>query len=203
MRSAENNHSGFLFFLLASVAATVCLVHRTKKNQEKKESNTIHYAIVANGPFLPKSLIMEAIAGKKIIALDGAANKLAKIGVIPHVILGDFDSITEEGGKEIWGIHSTFNEIDDHSAEYSCNFGTQIVPAKNQDLTDLAKAIRYCDEHGAASIDILCVTEGRFDHTWGNMGTLRSEYRPDRRLRVLTATEVITFVKDSAIAITG
>ena len=53
------------------------------------------YAIIANGNFLVEEILVEAVKGKIIIALDGAADKLARLGLNPHLILGDFDSISE------------------------------------------------------------------------------------------------------------
>ena len=51
----------------------------------------MNYLIVANGPFLCKEIILEAISiGKTIVALDGAGNRLALLGIKPHVIFRTF-----------------------------------------------------------------------------------------------------------------
>src|SRR5262245_59554980 len=110
-----------------------------------------NYLIIANGVFLVKEIIKEAIVDKTILALDGAADKLKKLGIKPDIILGDFDSI--ENAYD-WGIHATFKDMLDSNIPYLGANGITIVPSKNQALTDLIKAIHYCDKHGARSITI-------------------------------------------------
>ena len=53
--------------------------------------------IVANGG-LPKGFHLEHEIKKyaTVVALDGAANRLAQSGLFPDVVLGDFDSIAQE-----------------------------------------------------------------------------------------------------------
>lgn len=114
------------------------------------------------------------------------------------MILGDFDSIEE---PSYWGIHKTFWEIDLHTASYLGNFSITIVPAKNQDFTDLEKGIHYCDSQEASSILILQATGGRMDHTLGNLGLLRKHYRSDRQLSIETDKEKIFYLKDCEIII--
>lgn len=160
------------------------------------------YIIIANGSFLVREIILEAIQNKIIIALDGAADKLARIGIKPDVILGDFDSATESR-KNFWGIREHFDSIDETSCEYIANFGVKIVPAKNQDLTDLMKAINYCDKHHATSITIICATGGRLDHDEGTRRTLRTHYNKQRPITLHTEQQTIRFVHDEKIVMSG
>ena len=44
------------------------------------------FVIIANGDFLPQPLLQKAIINKKVIALDGAANRLATLAIIPDLI---------------------------------------------------------------------------------------------------------------------
>lgn len=170
--------------------------------RDRREKN-LDYLIVANGPFLPREILIEAALNRKIIALDGAATQLAKLGIKPHVILGDFDSIDDEG-KKLWGITATFSEITNESKPYPGKNGVTIVPSKDQNLTDLTKAIRYCDQQGAKSIDIVCaVGTDRMDFTIGNIRTLRGEYRKERIIRLHTDTQTLIFVADNKTFIEG
>ena len=161
----------------------------------------MHYLIIANGSFLADELILRAAINRRIVALDGACEKLLKVGIKPDIILGDFDSISE-AQKHYWGIKKGFDELQDEEAPYLGYEGCLIVPAKNQRLTDLKKAIRYCD-NDARSIDIVCAFGVRTDHTLGNLRALRTEHKPDRALKIHTDTETIQFVKDSEISIEG
>lgn len=50
---------------------------------------------------------------KIIIALDGASIKLAKMGILPDIILGDVDSLT--WAMSLWGIKQSFEDISDRA----------------------------------------------------------------------------------------
>ena len=160
------------------------------------------FLIVGNGPFLASDIIQEAAQDTQIIALDGACEKLARMGLMPHVILGDFDSISDEG-CQYWGIKETFHQIDENSEAYIGYHEVKIVPAKDQLLTELMKAIRYCDENYAISIDLVCVTGGRTDQTISNFRVLRSMYKKDRPIFLHSERETITFAKNEQVFIRG
>ena len=160
------------------------------------------WAIVANATLLSEKQIKQWTAGRKVMALDGAANSFQINHLVPDVILGDFDSVAD---KEYWGITGTFTEIDISAVSYIGNFGVLIVPALDQDKTDLEKGILYCREKGATSIAIFnAVDRGRrFDHTLGNTGLLRKCYDPRLPMFIYTETEKIEYVKDGTTTIKG
>jgi thiamine pyrophosphokinase len=161
-----------------------------------------HYIIIANGDFLAKDILLEAIQNKVIVALDGAADKLLHLGILPHILLGDFDthSISD---PTYWGIQKTFADLNDHEAPYQGNHGVTLVPCKNQNLTDLNKAIHYCDQLGANSISIVCATGGRLDHHEAALRALRAEYRKDRLILLHTEQQTLRFAKNETISMSG
>jgi len=163
------------------------------------------YLIVANGPFLHKEIIKEIADGKTIIALDGASSRLATLGIKPDIILGDFDSIKEQdANQKLWGIQNTKSEMQQEDHIYDGKYETKIIPAKNQDLTDLQKAINYCDQNNATSIDIVCATGGsRMDHHESNVRTLKKYYDPKRTIFIYTESQFLEFVRDNTISIRG
>jgi thiamine pyrophosphokinase len=164
--------------------------------------NTQDYIIVADGNFLVREIVNEAVKNRIIVALDAAADKLARIGITPHILLGDFDSDSETHAQ-YWGIHKTFAELSDNETPYTGNFGVTIVPRKNQDLTDLVKAIHYCDEQHAGSITIICALGGRLDHQETALRSLRTQYKTDRQLLLHTEQQTICFARDEQIIIKG
>ena len=170
------------------------LLQKTQKSSNKK------YLIVADGPFLPKDIISEVAADKIIIALEGAANQLAKRGIMPDVILGDFDSIENSNW---WGITNTFDDIDEKSEPYIGRHGIIIVPAKNQEFTDFQKAIQYCDQQKAETIDIVCATGGRMDHTLSNIRTLRMAYKSERIIYLHTESQTLQFATTGEYVMRG
>ncbi len=161
-----------------------------------------HFIIVANGEFLVHDIINEAVRDKTIIALDGAANKLARIGIKPHIILGDFDSISVSSANN-WGIKKTFADMRDDDKAYSGNFGIFIVPAKNQNLNDLTKAIRYCDKNNAESISIICAAGGQLDHHETNLRSLRTEYKKSRPIIFHTEQQSLRYAYDEEVEFHG
>ncbi len=72
---------------------------------------------------------------KIIIALDGASNLLKKNNFIPNYILGDLDSISEET-KKFYGIQEKYLSIKNI---VKIKYGINLVPALNQNYTDLEK----------------------------------------------------------------
>jgi thiamine pyrophosphokinase len=161
-----------------------------------------NFIIIANGPFLVREIIVEAIQDKTIIALDGAADKLAGLGIKPAVILGDFDSINE-AGENPWGIQQTYANMQEISIPYQGNHNVTIVPAKNQNLTDLSKAIQYCDHLNADSITIICASGGRLDHHESTMRSLYTQYKKDRLILLHTEQQTLRFARDEEVLMHG
>lgn len=163
------------------------------------------FLIVANGPFLSKTLISELVAqADTVIALDGAADKLAELGIIPHVIVGDFDSVN----KNYWGIEHTRFDYDDKNKNnpkdyYIANFNTKIILATSQYATDLEKGINYADGCQAEMIYIVCATGGRMDHCLGNIRFLRKWFNPHRKMQIFTESQVLEYAKDQEVIVHG
>ena len=160
------------------------------------------YVIIANGDFLTKDRIEQISQGKIMLALDGAAQQLRKLGITPQIILGDFDSLDADT-QQAWGITQTFNAIDANTQSYVGNDNIRIIPSKDQSKTDLVKAIRYCDTQGASEITILCALGGRVDHDEGNKRALRLEYKKTRPINLYTETQLLRYVNNETIHVTG
>lgn len=160
------------------------------------------YLIVADGNFQVKEIILEAAQNKIIVALDAAADRLNRIGILPHIILGDFDS-DSKSHTAYWGIRETFMDMNEDALPYTGRHGVTIVPRKNQNLTDLVKAIHYCDEQHADRITMICATGGRLDHHEAALRSLRSEYRKDRALILHTEQQTIGYACNETCIIKG
>ena len=161
------------------------------------------FLIVANGEFLDRSIIVELARDSLILALDGASTRLARLGIKPNFILGDFDSIEESGSKDIWGITATGQNVKEEDLPYEGKYGITIVPAKNQDLTDLQKGIQFCKSQNAEEINIVCALGGRVDHELMNLRTLKSEESDSCKLYLHSNSQTIFFVKDGTFEVSG
>lgn len=118
--------------------------------------------LVANGPVRwTKALASLAATADSLLAADGGANHLGRIGLRPAVVIGDLDSITP-------GIRAWLGE-------------ERMVHRSDQDRTDLDKALEYAfDELGLDRLTVLGATGGRLDHAAGNLGLLARHGLGDR-----------------------
>ncbi|MGI6703118.1 MAG: thiamine diphosphokinase [Clostridia bacterium] len=88
-----------------------------------------------------------------IICADGGAYHVKKMGMQPHVIIGDFDSCTREFAQSFSGA-----KIIEYPSE--------------KDDTDAQLAVEYALSNGADYIMLLGATGTRIDHTIANIGLL-------------------------------
>ena len=158
------------------------------------------WLIIANGQERPLRVLEEKAEGRSVLVLDGACNRLEGGSFLPNFILGDFDSVEN---PEYWGIKETFSALGPDATPYEGRFSITIVPAKNQDLTDLDKGLSFCESMGADSILVLQAHGSRMDHTLANIGLLRKHYRPDRLLILETEDEQLFYVKDARVLLQG
>ncbi|MGQ9495459.1 MAG: thiamine diphosphokinase [Thermoanaerobaculaceae bacterium] len=109
--------------------------------------------VVANAPFRfwPEAFSLVRRA-PLLLAADGGANHLAALGVRPHFVVGDFDSL--EPSVRAWVGEA------------------RLVSRPDQDHTDLEKTLEFALEQGARSITVLAATGGRLDHALENLAIL-------------------------------
>lgn len=91
-----------------------------------------------------------------VIAADGGAVHLHRMGIVPQIIIGDLDSIPEK-------ILSFFKE-------------QQVKILKHpvrKDQTDLELCMNYAVDHGCTDLLIIGATSTRLDHTLANIFLLR------------------------------
>lgn len=110
--------------------------------------------IVANGDLETgewlRSYLQQAEA---IVAVDGGLSHLQPLGVVPHFLIGDRDSLTA----------AQKTAVDEATIK-------QIVYSPDKDETDLELALRYaCDQFPGAEIIVVGVFGGRLDQTLSNL----------------------------------
>ena len=110
--------------------------------------------LVANAPlsWTPR-LAALAAAAVPLLAADGGANHLARLGLRPAAVIGDLDSISPE--TRAWLGEAP------------------LIERPDQDRTDLDKALEYAfDDLGVERLTVLAAVGGRLDHDLGNLGLL-------------------------------
>lgn len=86
-----------------------------------------------------------------IIAADGGANYLCKKGIIPDVLIGDFDSIS----PEYLNVLKKKSNI--------------IKFPVDKDKSDTELAIEYCVQHGYNDVTLINAVDGRLYHSLTNI----------------------------------
>jgi len=146
----------------------------------------MYVVIVAGGmgDDLPdRASIVEA---NLVIAADGGAEALAALGVQPHVLVGDFDSISaatrsrvEQGGAEVIALRS------------------------DKDWTDTEVALHLALERGADRVTVFGALGGpRLDHLVGNLLLLTAPWLQGCDVRLLDGQHEI-FLAHGDAAVVG
>ena len=102
-----------------------------------------------------------------LIAADGGARHALKLGLIPSVIIGDLDSLSEAEVR-------VFNEMGVHILRYP----------QNKDETDLELALQHAMKSGYHPIGIVAALGGRLDQVIGNLSLLADPESIEAGVRV-------------------
>ena len=106
-------------------------------------------SVILNGQMPTDDIIINQITNSDyIIAVDGSANKLFDIEIIPDVIIGDLDSLNNN------------------------NKNIELVKTPNQNKTDFRKTLEWCIEKNILNISIFGISGESEDHFLGNYYTL-------------------------------
>ncbi len=103
-------------------------------------------AIVAGGSYSP----IDSSKYNYIIACDHGYNHCAASGVVPHIVMGDMDSI-------VGSIDSSIQTV---------------TFSSDKDDTDTMIAVKHAIDLGYNHIHLLCATGGRIDHMLANIATV-------------------------------
>jgi thiamine pyrophosphokinase len=107
-------------------------------------------------------------AGDYLIAADGGANHLMKMGILPEIVVGDLDSVAEDTLFELTSAEVTIQQY-----------------PEDKDETDIELALRYAVELQPTTILVVGALGGRLDQTLANLSLLadpalsRSDIRLD------------------------
>ncbi len=128
--------------------------------------NETQAVILANGSYPRHSIPLDLLKNAPfLICCDGAVNELVKHGIVPNLIIGDGDSISDENRKR-------FNDI--------------FVQVDDQETNDQTKAVNFLGKLNKRNIIILGATGGREDHALGNISLLIDYMRQDYNIIMYT-----------------
>lgn len=112
-----------------------------------------------------------------VIAADGGYEALKKVGIRPHLVVGDFDSLGSIPEDE----------------------NTVVLPTV-KDVTDTWAAIQLGMEQGFMRFCLYGCTGGRFDHTLANIQTVAHVTEQGMECRLYGKDQVITAISGSTMA---
>lgn len=140
----------------------------------------IHAVVVPNGPGqLAGAALASVRAADLVIAADGGARRLLDLGIAPHYLVGDLDSLPKE---TVARLASAGCQLQRHPAD--------------KDATDTELAIALALDRGATVIDLVGATGGaRLDHSLANVLLLAADWPAGARLRLVEATATARVVR--------
>lgn len=106
-----------------------------------------------------------------VIAADNGYAYLDQLGVLPHVLVGDFDSLPH----------------DLVAKARAAGVDTLVLPER-KDQTDGEAAAEEALARGASAVELLGALGGAFDHEMGNVAVLRRLAQRGAAARILTPT---------------
>ncbi|HEU5381217.1 MAG TPA: thiamine diphosphokinase [Ktedonobacteraceae bacterium] len=117
----------------------------------------MHIILFAGGTVQEGTAVTQALSeGELIVAADGGASTALAMGYAPALVVGDFDSLTEQTRIELERL--------------DCQF---VSARTEKDETDTELAIQVACQQGASRITILGALGGtRFEHTMANFQLL-------------------------------
>lgn len=139
--------------------------------------------IVANAPVNADTRLTQIAANADyIIAADGGAQSLAIAGIVPHLLIGDLDSLSNQ---QVDWLHTQGVEVQRY--------------AREKDETDLELALLAAVARNASHIDLFCVLGGRWDHTVATIAMLCLPMLIGRTVRIFADGQTLAIVRDRII----
>ena len=116
-----------------------------------------------------------------IIAADGGYDHAVNAGIVPHLFIGDMDSLATPLPDDL--EKKTFPE--------------------RKDYTDMYLSYIEGKKQGYTVFEIYGGTGGRSDHTFANISLLEKAAEDECSASMISSNEVYTVIKDSSIEISG
>ena len=145
--------------------------------------------LFANGALNPGTMVQRCLdraAAARVICADGGALHAQALGLRPHAIIGDMDSLTPQ-----------------QVAAFAADGALIKRYPPEKDETDLELALLHCAEIGAESVAILGGLGGRFDQTLANILLLTHPAFGALGITVVDGEQLIRLLRPGAHAIGG
>ena len=145
--------------------------------------------LFANGVMKRGAMVQRALArsaAARVICADGGALHARALGLNPHTVIGDMDSLTP---RQVAGFKAAGAEIIRHPPD--------------KDETDLELALLHCVEIGAGSVAILGALGGRFDQTLANSLLLTHPAFSELGITMVDGEQCIRLLRSGSHTVSG
>lgn len=116
-----------------------------------------------------------------VIAADSGLAHVYALGLVPHVVVGDFDSVDP---TQLDRANRAGARIERHPTD--------------KDATDLELALVVARERGATDVTVIGGGGGRLDHALANIALLADPAWASMRIEAFLGTARVTVVRDHA-----
>ncbi|TLN17023.1 thiamine diphosphokinase [bacterium] len=114
-----------------------------------------------------------------LIAADGGLRHLRRLGLAPHLLIGDLDSVTED------------------EVQWAMNKGAEVRRyPREKDETDLELALQAALQTGSREILLAAALGGRLDHALGNLSLLLRPELAGLDVRLEDGREEVFLIRD-------
>ncbi|HOJ17543.1 MAG TPA: thiamine diphosphokinase [Ignavibacteriaceae bacterium] len=144
--------------------------------------NKIQVCLIIGSADIPKAKDINFFVKRKndlvIIAADGGLKNASKLKLVPHFLIGDFDSVSPHQLKQL-------------PSE------TKIVKFSGQEDTDIEKSIKYAQSKGCKEFFITGVLGKRIEHTIGNISILHKYTNKHTKIRIIGKYSLLEVINSS------
>lgn len=145
----------------------------------------LHILVITGGyldiPFAKDYI--ETLSYDKVFAVDRGLEYADELGVVPDLILGDFDTASSE----------ILKRYEQRIENEGLNSEIVKYPTR-KDLTDSALALHYAKEYGASKVTLIGATGSRIDHMLSNIGLLIYSNNNDMECIIVDANNRIQLI---------
>ncbi|MFA6081380.1 MAG: thiamine diphosphokinase [Patescibacteria group bacterium] len=129
-----------------------------------------------------------------LIAADGGVKRILELELTPHIVIGDFDSIS----------NSLYKKLTKICKEQKSLFPTMIKYPRKKDKTDFELAIDYCLKNKFKKIIIFGILGDRIDHMMANIFLIAKiqTQNPKIQIKIIEGSKEI-FILNKEIVILG
>ncbi len=141
--------------------------------------------IIAGGPHIYDAAALVASSCDRLICADSGADFALSHGLLPDLVVGDMDSISQESLEQI----------------KASEIPLRLFPVK-KDKTDTELAFDMVDEDD--EILLVCTIEGRIDHVMANMQISMKQHMAGRKISMTDGvTDIIPLSGPETVCLDG